>query len=81
MTTLLTLLGPNGILYALLGAIVVAFGWMLRAGGKKDAIAAGKLKSAEDRLEMDREATDAERKAAELSDDAARKEALKWSKR
>lgn len=34
MTTLLTLLGPNGILYALLGAIVVAFGWSIRRGGR-----------------------------------------------
>lgn len=39
------------------------------------------LASAEDRLEMDREATEAERAAARLSDEEARKEALKWAKR
>jgi outer membrane murein-binding lipoprotein Lpp len=41
---------------------------------KRDAVAR------EERHEMDREATDAERKAAELSDAAAREEALKWRK-
>ena len=43
--------------------------------------AAGKLAVAEDRLEMDREATAAERKAAGMTDDKARAEAMKWSRR
>lgn len=34
-----------------------------------------------DRLEMNREATEIERKASSMSDDEARKEPLRWSKR
>lgn len=61
------------------GAMVFA----RRSGVKseRDKAARAKLKAAQDRLEMDREATDAEREAARLSDEEARKEALKWAKR
>lgn len=42
---------------------------------------AEKLAAAEDRLEMDREATDADRKARDLSDADAAKEAQRWARR
>jgi outer membrane murein-binding lipoprotein Lpp len=45
---------------------------------KRDA---EKVRAAEDRLEMDREATDAERNAAGMADEEARREALKWARR
>lgn len=47
----------------------------------EDKQAVGRLAAVEDRLEMDREATAAERKAAGMTDDEARAEALKWSRR
>ena len=37
-------------------------------------------KAVEERLEMDREATAAEREATALSDEGARKEAMRWVK-
>lgn len=43
--------------------------------------AAGKLQAAEDRLEMDREATAEERKASDMSDEAARREAIRWARK
>lgn len=39
------------------------------------------LAGANERLEMNREATEAERKARDLPDEEARREALKWAKR
>ncbi|MER8464183.1 hypothetical protein [Mesorhizobium sp. M1396] len=43
--------------------------------------AAKELVAAQDRLEMDREATAAERSAAGMTDDQARAEATRWIKR
>ncbi len=34
MTTIVALFGPDGILYALLAAIVAAFAWSIRRGGR-----------------------------------------------
>lgn len=69
----------------IVGAIVAGFSaWRLRQSGVNSERAkqtAGKLAAAEDRLEMDREATAAERKAAGMSYDEARAEAEKWAKR
>ena len=50
------------------------------AGREREKQTGDKLKAAEERLEMDREATGAERKAAGMTDDEARKEALRWAK-
>ncbi|MER8793977.1 hypothetical protein NKH75_07180 [Mesorhizobium sp. M0984] len=58
--------------------------WRIRQSGvnsEQNKQIAGKLAAAEDRLEMDREATAAERLAAGLTDDQARAEASKWAKR
>lgn len=69
----------------LVGAIAAAFGaWKLRQSGvnaERGRQAREKLEATEDRLEMDREATAAERRAADMSDDEARKEATRWSRR
>ncbi len=43
--------------------------------------AAEKLEAAEERIEMDREASEAERKAAGMSDEQAKQEALRWARR
>jgi outer membrane murein-binding lipoprotein Lpp len=68
----------------LLAGIVALFGALKWRSsiikGERAKQAADKLAAAEDRLEMDREATAVERAAARLSDDEARKEALKWAK-
>lgn len=61
----------------------VWWGWKQRRAGAASVRAEQAKRDAaarEERHEMDREATDAERKAAELSDAAAREEALKWRK-
>ncbi|MER8827247.1 hypothetical protein NKH73_14255 [Mesorhizobium sp. M0938] len=76
----------NKAIMALFAAVVSGLGLYVAGGvnrAKKEAAkqAAGKLAAAEDRLEMDREATEAERQAAGLTDDAARKEAEKWARR
>ncbi|RWO76827.1 MAG: hypothetical protein EOS18_24075 [Mesorhizobium sp.] len=69
---------------SMLGALAGGIGLFV-AGGRanKDAArrAAEKLVAVEERLEMDREATDAERLARDLPDEAARREAMRWSKR
>lgn len=66
------------------GVIAAAAAWMKgRLSGAKaerNKQLAGKLAVAEDRLEMDREATSAEREAVGMTDDAARKEAEKWAR-
>ncbi|RWN31744.1 hypothetical protein [Mesorhizobium sp.] len=76
----------NKTIMAIFAAVVGGLGLYVAGGinrAKKEAAkqAAGKLAAAEDRLEMDREATAAERQAAGMTDDAARKEAEKWAKR
>lgn len=78
-------LGHTSLAIAALGAIatVLGIGWGNLRGAKRerDKQAAGKLAAAEDRLEMDREATAAERAAAGMTDDQARKEAEPWVRR
>lgn len=56
-------------------------GRLAGAARERDKQTADKLKAAEDRLEMDREATAEERKASGRTDEEARQEALKWAKR
>lgn len=73
------------------------FGWLLAAlaavatfyvKGRSDGSAKAEnkalrqtIKAKDEQLEMHREATQDERDAAALSDDQARKEAMKWSNR
>ncbi len=67
------------------GAIVAAFSaWKLRQSGvnsERARQAKEKVAAAEDRLEMDREATEIERRVTGMSDDEARKEADRWARR
>jgi hypothetical protein len=59
------------------------WGWKQRRAGRAEGdakLAKARQKTAEELHEMDREATDAERQAAALSDEGARKEAMKWRK-
>lgn len=70
--------------YIVAAAAAVIAGWKLRQSGVNSERAkqsAERLAAAEDRLEMDREATAAERKAAGMTDDEAKAEAMKWSRR
>ncbi|RWQ16078.1 hypothetical protein [Mesorhizobium sp.] len=75
----------NKVIMKIFASIVGGIGLYV-AGGinrvKKDAAkhAADKLAAAEDRLEMDREATAAERLAASMTDAEAREVATKWAK-
>jgi outer membrane murein-binding lipoprotein Lpp len=65
------------------GAALLAF-WRVYAMGQnsvKAKQAKKELAAAKDRLEMDREATVAERNAAGMTDAEARAEAEKWAKR
>ena len=68
------------------GAIVAILGLVFKSrldGARLERAKhdAEKLKAAEGRLEMHREATDAERKATGMSDSDARAEAMKWAKK
>lgn len=69
----------------LAGAIAaILAGWKLRQSGidaERARRTEEKLAIAEDRLEMDREATTIERQVSAMSDDEARKEAMRWSRR
>lgn len=86
MDALLNLLtGGNSVLLALGGgliAVVIAWlrGRMTGARAERDRRAARDLKTAEDRLEMHREATEEERRAAAMTDEEAKEEARRWSK-
>ncbi|MFE0015990.1 hypothetical protein ACFWXH_14165 [Mesorhizobium sp. NPDC059054] len=64
-------------------AAAIVAGWKFRQSGV-DAERARqmreKLVAVEDQLEMDREATAIERRTAGMSDDEARKEAMRWSR-
>ncbi|WP_274626593.1 hypothetical protein [Arvimicrobium flavum] len=69
------------------GAAVSALG-AAYLRGRSDARAKADLRATkreaaalEERLEMNREATDIERKAGELSDEEAQREAMTWAKR
>jgi outer membrane murein-binding lipoprotein Lpp len=88
MTEILSLLAAKATPYIIGGgAILAAFvatyvkGRLSGAKLERQKQAAGNLAAAEDRLEMDREATAAERNAAGMTDDEARAEAMKWAKR
>lgn len=68
------------------GAIATVFG--IYAKGRSDAKAKAETKSLkrtvaakDEQLEMNREATEAERQAAALSEAKAREEALRWARR
>lgn len=82
--SMLGALAGNTTIMAIFAALVGGIGLFV-AGGRanKDAArrAAEKLVAVEERLEMDREAIDAERVARDLPDEAARREAMRWSKR
>ena len=66
------------------GAIAAAFaGWKLRQSGRnaeRMKQMTVELAAAKDRLDMDREASDIERRVSGLSDGAAREEAMRWSR-
>lgn len=73
-----------------LAAIGAVFGALATAyfKGRGEGAAKEKAKAAEreiaardEQLEMHREATEAEREAAALSDEQARKEAIQWARR
>ncbi|MES0207949.1 hypothetical protein NKJ93_02465 [Mesorhizobium sp. M0028] len=73
----------NKTIMAIFAAVVGGLGLYVAGGinrAKKDAAkrAAEQLAAAQDRLEMDREATAAERAAAGMTDEQSRKEAEPW---
>lgn len=79
MTTLLQQFWP----YIVGAFAAVVVGWKLRQSGINTERARQmkeKLAAAEDRLDMDREATAIERRISGLSDDEALKEAMRWSR-
>jgi outer membrane murein-binding lipoprotein Lpp len=83
--SMLSALAGNNALMAIFSALVGGIGLFVAGGisrAKKDTArrAAEKLAAAQDRLEMGREATDAERAARDLPDEAARREAMRWAK-
>ncbi|TIO04318.1 hypothetical protein [Mesorhizobium sp.] len=83
--SMLSALAGNKTIMAIFAALVGGIGLYVAGGisrAKQDAAkqAAEKLAAAQDRLEMDREATDAERAARDLPDEAARREAMQWAK-
>ncbi|MEI5680512.1 MULTISPECIES: hypothetical protein [unclassified Mesorhizobium] len=73
------LIGGGAVFLLWLITILKAVLW--GAGREREKQAGDKLAAAEERLEMDREATAAERQAAGMSDDEARKEAMRWAER
>ncbi|BCH22482.1 hypothetical protein [Mesorhizobium sp. L-8-3] len=79
------MIGFTGYLFAAGAAIVALIGVVVKSridGARLERAkhAAEELRAAEDRLEMGREATGEERKAAAMSDAEARREALKWAR-
>ncbi|RWM29389.1 hypothetical protein [Mesorhizobium sp.] len=67
---------------AIIGAL--GYGFQQRLAGAKaerNKQAAKDLAAAQDRLEMDREATQIERRTSGMTDDQARKEAAPWVRR
>lgn len=86
MSALLAFILSNPTILAIgAGIIAVAGAWfkgrLSGAKAERNKQAAGKLAAAEDRLEMDREATAAERATAGMTDEQARKEAEPWVRR
>lgn len=87
MTAILTLLASKAGTYfigaaVVIGAFVATYvkGRLSGANRERAKQDQAKLDAAEDQLEMHREATEAERKAAGMTDDEARTEAAKWAK-
>lgn len=83
--SMLSALAGNKAIMAIFAALVGGIGLFVAGGisrAKTDTArrAAEKLAAAQDRLEMDREATDAERAARDLPDEAARREAMRWAR-
>lgn len=83
--SMLSALAGNKATMAIFAALVGGIGLFVAGGisrAKKDTArrAAEKLAAAQDRLEMDREATDVERAARDLPDEAARREAMRWAR-
>ncbi|RWB05478.1 MAG: hypothetical protein EOQ39_22355 [Mesorhizobium sp.] len=75
----------NKVIMAILAAVVGGVSLFVAGGirrANKDIAkqAARDLAAAQDSLEMNREATAAERQAAGMTDDQARSEATKWAK-
>lgn len=84
MTAIILSLFSKGTLYMVAAAAVAGFlAWVRNTGVKAERAkqARKELAAAQDRLEMDREATEAERQAAGMTDEEASKEALKWARR
>jgi len=86
MEALVSLLTGNSLIAGLLAALVGAVALYFK--GRRDGAAKAENKSLKDQvtskeeqLEMHREANAAEREAAGMSDDEARKEAMKWARR
>jgi outer membrane murein-binding lipoprotein Lpp len=79
------MIGLTGYLLTAAAAIAALIGIVMKSridGARLEHAkrAAEDLRAAEDRLEMDREATAEGRKAADMSDAEARREALKWAR-
>lgn len=87
MDSLLSLLAGGQNILLLIGAALVALlgafagGRVSGASRERDKQAGRDKAAVEEQLEMHREASEAERQAAALTEEAARKEASKWSKR
>lgn len=66
------------------GAVAAVFaGWKLRQAGinaERAQQAKEKLAAAENRLAMDKEATAIQRRVSGLTDEEAKKEAMRWSR-
>lgn len=77
-------LGTKGALAALavLGALgAYRSGRKARESEEATRRAVDKLRGTEERLEMNRQSTEAERQARDLPDEEARREAMKWARR
>ncbi|MER9439941.1 hypothetical protein NKI79_00805 [Mesorhizobium sp. M0340] len=89
MTALLAILSAiigNKVVMTIFAAVAGGIGLYIAGGinrAKKEAVkqAQAKIAAAEDRLEMNREASAEGRKAAGMTDAAARAEAERWARR
>ena len=69
--------------YIVTAVFAVLGGWKLRQSGvnaEHSRQTKEKLAAVEERLEMNREATEIERRVTGMSDGEARKEAMRWAK-
>ncbi|MGO4562307.1 hypothetical protein [Rhizobiales bacterium 3FA27D7] len=69
--------------YIVTAVFAVLGGWKLRQSGvnaERSRQTKEKLAAVEERLEMNREATEIERRVTGMSDGEARKEAMRWAK-